>query len=676
MDLSRTDAGSVSATQRTQAIRRVRDGRRRKIGRRLPRANVHSGTRTSRIRRNRPLSAPGAPLSARVIPPQRVVEQLTRGCGLPIRVAGLVFASAALATLLAACSAAKATPVNRFGYIPVSGGVHLAYNLTLPAATGRFPIALIYDHYFAGSDNRALDTPRSDAGQLLRAGFAVLGVSEPGSGCSSGTDNFLDVNSWAPAGAQAVEWAARQPWSTGHVGMFGLSWLGITQVGIAALRPKGLDAIAPFGITTDFYDVAYPGGIFNSEYASTYPKGVAASESKAAKIRIKAGDRECARNYAENTKRFPPSREFAAAAANPYADSFWQHGPGEHISQVDLPVLGCQSWQDGQVSSGATELYYNTFNKRTSWFIGMNGNHNACEFPEAGALTTMVRFFRHYVAGIDNGWQKTPHIIIDHEANLNGTPSWISAYNSWSQVMKPVTLYFQRDGSLATTPTTKRAAGSSPFSGPQPSQSGRWAKRPAPGSFVTYTSPPLAHDVDVFGPGSVNIWVSSTVPTPDIEAIISEVRPDGMEQYVQAGWLNLAQRRLAPAGTGPGQSSALAPYQTHTQTDLQPLTPRTPVYARLQLLPFEHVFQKGSSIRITLNSADGPVQASGGWGLTGNKHPFRDTIYTSPVQQSEVVLGLIPGATAKRPPRPCGQVLDEPCRPNHTPVPAGTLNIG
>ena len=455
--------------------------------------------------------------------------------------------------------------------------------------------------------------------------------------------------------------------------MFGLSWLGITQIGIAALRPKGLDAIAPFAITTDFYDVAYPGGIFNSEYASTYPKGVAALESKAAKIRIKAGDRECARNYAENTKRFPPSREFAATAANPYADSFWQHGPGEHISQVDVPVLGCQSWQDGQVSSGATELYYSTFNKRTSWFIGMNGNHNACD-SNAGALTVLVKFLKHYVAGTNNGWQRTPHIMIDQ--NLNSIASSLSTYNSWSQVMKPVTLTFQGDGSLTATPASKRTAGSSPFSGPQPSQSGRWAKRPAPGSFVTYTSPPLAHDVDVFGPGSVNIWVSSTVPTPDIEAIISEVRPDGTEQYVQAGWLNLAQRKLAPAGTEPDQSSVLAPYHTYTRADLQPLAPRTPVYARLQMLPFEHVFQKGSSIRITLDSADGPVQSSGGWGLTGNKHPFRDTIYTSPFQQSEVVLGLIPGATAKQPPRACVEVLDEPCRPNHIPIPAGTLNIG
>ena len=153
--------------------------------------------------------------------------------------------------------------------------------------------------------------------------------------------------------------------------------------------------------------------------------------------------------------------------------------------------------------------------------------------------------------------------------------------------------------------------------------------------------------MDFLGPGSVNLWLSSTAPDTDIEVIISEVRPDGMQQYVQAGWLDVAQRKLAPAGTGAGQSSTLRPYQTHPGR--QPLTPGKPVYARVELFPFEHVFRKGSSIRITIDSAMGRVQSTGYWGLTGLRTPFHDTVYAAPSQRSQVVLGLIPGATAQAP---------------------------
>ena len=54
---------------------------------------------------------------------------------------------------------------------------------------------------------------------------------------------------------------------------------------------------------------------------------------------------------------------------------------------------------------------------------------------------------------------------------------------------------------------------------------------------------------------------------------------------------------------------------------------------------------------------------------------FSDTVYTSPSQQSEVVLGLIPGATAKAPLPACKTVIGEPCRPNQTPVPPGSLTV-
>jgi uncharacterized protein len=247
--------------------------------------------------------------------------------------------------------------------------------------------------------------------------------------------------------------------------------------------------------------------------------------------------------------------------------------------------------------------------------------------------------------------------------------------------MKPVSLYFGENGTLVAGPVSGadgiagRSAGQASFSGPTPSQSGRWTRSPAPGTSVSYTTAPLAHDVDFFGPASVNLWLSSTAPDSDIEVILSEVRPDGMDQYVQAGWLDVADRRLAPAGSGPDQSSALRPYQTDLPGGRQPLVPGKPVFARVELLPFEHVFRAGSSIRITIDSAMGPVQSTGLWGLTGSTAPFRDTICASPSLQSSVTLGLIPGATAKAPLPACGSLVGEPCRRNALPVPHGRLTV-
>jgi predicted acyl esterase len=307
----------------------------------------------------------------------------------------------------------------------------------------------------------------------------------------------------------------------------------------------------------------------------------------------------------------------------------------------------------------------------------MNGPHGICEFSQP--LTMMVNFLRHYVAGVNNGWQKTPHITILHEVSQGATTppraAWTSTYRSWSGVMKPLRLYFHGNGSLATGPATGGTAERSSFSGPAPAQSGSWTATPQRGTSVSYTTPALAYDTDFFGPASVNLWLSSTAADTDIEVVLSEVRPDGQEQYVQAGWLDVAQRKLAPTGTGPEQSSILRPYQMHTQAGYQPLSPGKPVYARAELFPFEHVFRKGSSIRITIDSATGVVQSTGDWGLSGLPAQFSDTVYASPSQRSEVMLGLIPGATAKAPLPACGSVLGEPCRPNRTPVPSGRLAI-
>jgi predicted acyl esterase len=382
----------------------------------------------------------------------------------------------------------------------------------------------------------------------------VLGVNMPGSGCSSGVNDLADVNKWGPAGAQVVDWAAAQKWSTGHVGMFGSSQTGITQLGVASFRPKGLDAITPFHVATDYYrDVIYPGGVYNTKFTNLYARHLVETDASTAEARIGRGDKECARNFRGHVA---PNRRYSIARtspASPFYDSYWQATPSEHLSRIKVPIFGCQSWQDGLVSSRAMELYEDTFNQKTTWFVGMNGGHGSCEFSYP--LSLLVKFFRHYVAGAKNGWQRTPHVTILHDVSGGITsapsPTWISTYDSWSGLIKPVTLYFGGKGSLATTPPASDSA--ERFSGPAPAQSGQWAKRPQPGTSVTYTTPRLTRDVDFFGPASVNLWLSPTAPDTNVEVILSEVRPDGKEEYVQAGWLNVADRadpRQARVRTG------------------------------------------------------------------------------------------------------------------------------
>ena len=74
-----------------------------------------------------------------------------------------------------------------------------------------------------------------------------------------GSSGCLD---WGGPGEQsdvkaAVEWAASQPWSTGHVGMYGKSYDGVTGLMGVALKPAGLDAVVSQEPVYDMYRYLY-----------------------------------------------------------------------------------------------------------------------------------------------------------------------------------------------------------------------------------------------------------------------------------------------------------------------------------------------------------------------------------------------------------------------------------
>ncbi len=605
---------------------------------------------------------------------------------------GLIVLTAVWLTFVSTAAAA-AGPVQKQGYIPMADGAQLEYTVELPAATGRFPVALQYAGYCEGTSpdcNAPNSTPA-----LLAAGYAVLGVSIRGTSCSTGTFNAFTDQEWSD-GAAAVEWAARQPWSDGHVGMYGDSFPGIMQVGVAGLQPAHLDAIAPWQVSADLYrDVGYPGGIANTGFGAfwagvdqplnSYTSGLEEAQA--------TGNATCVGALLHDLADEPTNNVALNALQHPFVDSFWQaHHPGANAGRIDIPTFGCLTWQDDEVSSRGSS-YLNELDPARTWVVASNGYHGMCELSVTGGgegsgdspliIDELVAFFNRFVKGVHNGFEKkTAHIQLWHEAHTNRAgdtvPSWITTFKSYSSIpVQPLALYFRSSGELSLSPPKgKTSPDTYAYPGPATGtengdvfgQNGLlWRGQEPPGASLGYTTPPLTRDTEFFGSGSANIWLSSTASDTDLQITLTEVRPDGQELYVARGWLRASHRKLDPK-----LSTVQAPYQTDTQADAQSLTPGRPTYMRIQLWPLDYVFHKGSSIRLWI---DAPTGETGGWSFDFLKTPAVNSVYADADHPSAIVLGYLPGGQAHAPLPDCDTILNQPCRPNETRVPSGTITI-
>ena len=120
-------------------------------------------------------------------------------------------------------------------------GTVLYADIYRPAKEGKFPVLLTrlpYSKDLPHFSHRYLDTNR-----LVSNGYVVIIQDVRGRFHSEG--EFFPFENEGEDGYDTVEWAARLPFSTGKVGMFGLSYYGFTQLLAAAQHPPHLAAIFP-----------------------------------------------------------------------------------------------------------------------------------------------------------------------------------------------------------------------------------------------------------------------------------------------------------------------------------------------------------------------------------------------------------------------------------------------
>jgi hypothetical protein len=468
--------------------------------------------------------------------------------------------------------------------------------------------------------------------------------------------------------------------------MFGDSFPGIMQVGVAGLRPAHLDAIAPWQVTTDMYrDVAYPGGIVNTGFGAFWAGFDQPYNSYTSGLEqaVNGKDVGCLTAQVQDLAAEPTDNVAVQALQHPYFDAFWrQHQPGANAARINIPVLGCYTWQDDEVSSRGSSYLAGLKPART-WVVAANGYHGMCEESSPLIISELVAFFNRFVKGERNGFAETPHVQLWHETHVDSAgdnvPTWITHFKSDKAIpVQPFTLFFREGGELSLA-RPRGAAQPNHYAYPGPAlgnedgvvfgQDGLlWKTEDPRGASLSFTSAPLSRDTEFFGSGSANVWVSSTAPDTDLQITLTEVRPDGQEVYVARGWLRASHRALNPK-----LSTTLAPYQIDTQAAARPLVPGRPTYMRVQLWPFDYVFRKGSSIRLWI---DAPTGETGGWSFTFDPTPAINSVYANRRHPSAIVLGYLPGGRSKAALPACDTVLNQPCRTNDVPVPSGTMTVG
>jgi len=185
----------------------------------------------------------------------------------------------------------------------------------------------------------------------------------------------------------------------------------------------------------------------------------------------------------------------------------------------------------------------------------------------------------------------------------------------------------------------------------------QWANPPA-GSAVSYLTSPLSANTVAVGAGAVKVWVRSSAPNVDLQATISEVRPDGKETFVQGGWVRGNERKLDAA-----KSTLLEPVLSLREADVSPLPANKFVEVTVPLYYQGHAYRAGSRIRVVVTAPNGD-QPIWSFGETEPSGTATVAIARSKDMPSRLLLPVVPGVSVPTALPPCPGLRGEPCRAN------------
>ncbi len=505
-------------------------------------------------------------------------------------------------------------------YIEVRDGTKLAADFYRPknssGAVVEDPLPVVWMHtpynrrYFTAGTMRGLagETYPGAAARLVDYGYVVAVVDFRGLYASYGQNAAYNRGEWLDAAKMdaydVTEWLAKQPWSSGKIGMWGCSATGGSQMQATTTAPPSLKAVFPMSCEFDAYPFGVPGGMAPAQGDTRAPPmtvGPATRDAIAEPV-----DGEMGRSLLQEAiASHGPDRDnpgyvpFRDSTATNIPEQWWiKSSPHTYLEQINASGIAfyvAANWDEAGTKYGAFFTFNNVKNP-AKLIVGPAGH---CAWFTVETMTGFDiaveerRFFDHFLKGIENGVMHEPKVYF-YTYNAPEGKAWQAA-ESWPLPNEKRVPYYFGDKTLGTAaPTSADAADERAVDYSSNAMN-------AATTGLVYETAALERAVQVTGHPVVELWLSSSATDSDVVAYLQNVAPDGSTtSYNMHGRLRASQRKEEM----PPYENLGLPWHPFREADAQPLTPNEPVKLRFDMLPISMVFQAGHKIRLVVTFAD------------------------------------------------------------------------
>ena len=560
--------------------------------------------------------------------------------------------------------------------IEMDDGLILRANVYRPDAEGVFPVIMSHGPYgkdlawqegykttwdiFSKAHPEAIENSTNihqswetvDPEKWVPDGYVCIRVDSRGAGRSPGVIDCRSPRETKDF-CSCIEWAGVQPWSNGKVGLTGISYYAINQWQVAALKPKHLEAICVWEGSVDYYrDGTHHGGILNTFQSNWYDmqiKTVQHGLGENGSRSLAHGGLVCGPETLTEQEMSKNRVDLGNRLQSQELINDWYRERTADLTEIDTPLLSAASWGGQGLHPRGNYSGFLNANSKQKW-LECHGLEHWTEFYTRYGLDLQKRFFGHFLKSEDTGWNSQPRVQlkvrhIGEKFIIRGEDEWPIARTEWTRFYLDTNNF-----TLDKTPLTESTSTS--YKGMEEG--------------ATFFLPPWNKEIEITGPISSKLFISSETTDADLFLIVRLFSPDMKEVVFQGtldpntpianGWLRASHRKLDKEKTMPWQ-----PYHTHDEKQL--LSPGEIYELDIEIWPTCIVIPPGYRLALSVRGKDYVYSCSTNHRLSNMKNTFtgvgpflhddiidrpknifngKITLYSGPDHQSSLLLPIIP----------------------------------